>query len=470
MGASDRAVRPPTTEVVASCPERKTSGGFVSSSASPAYSARMESSAPARSESKTSSTGGAKILVGTGAAQSSTAPDAVFGGGEQPRSSSSAAENNGAGVAGETNGPTSAIDQAENKISARTKPGSTTSTAGDAGASPPLTPLLKHQDTYGFDAQVDDKQYEEGFAPKKLRRKDRFPKILPAKFSEELRALCRKGVPDERRGEVWAYCLGADLKRKANAGVFGELKKGVAQGKLDPSVKTQIELDLDRTFCSHEKIQAGKEDLRDILECFALRKPDIGYCQGLNYVVCRMLLFLDAETTFWALDCVMDGYYPLTLPKQHDGWELCQAGYYLPGMRLLRADSAALRKLIIGRRAAGIWHPELDVAFQAPWFLTLFAGPQGLPSATLFRLWDVLFAEGIKVVFRIALALVSRAGIKKNDTLEICHTKLKTTVAGACDHNELLKEAFRLRRFSRDELHSLRRKCYEEADNPLAPG
>lgn len=103
-------------------------------------------------------------------------------------------------------------------------------------------------------------------------------------------------------------------------------------------------------------------------------------------------------------------------------------------------------------------------------FLTLFAGPQGLPSATLFRLWDVLFAEGIKVVFRIALALVSRAGIKKNDTLEICHTKLKTTVAGACDHNELLKEAFRLRRFSRDELHSLRRKCYEEADNPLAPG
>ncbi|CAD7945311.1 unnamed protein product [Amoebophrya sp. A25] len=99
-------------------------------------------------------------------------------------------------------------------------------------------------------------------------------------------------------------------------------------------------------------------------------------------------------------------------------------------------------------------------------FLTLFAGPQGLPSATLFRVWDCFFAEGVKVLFRVSLTLVRRARLRVGDSLEIVHAKLKDTVATSLDHNELLKECFRIRRFSREELHLVRQKSYEEVERP----
>ncbi|CAD7958250.1 unnamed protein product [Amoebophrya sp. A120] len=450
-------------------------------------------------------------------------------------------------------------------------------------------PSLHHLDSYGFECSVDDSKYEERFTTKRERRKNRFPATLPPRFSEELRALCRKGVPDDRRAEVWTHCLGSALKQKANSGVFqqltelaqqqeevapedstenasgsrnapdktknndlvqeqaaeqeskidsaatavdgagdpgggrgsknydGTIAEGVStpagspttaaasqnpsasrgsvnpaasaeaaaepkptassssavtaastmskkSSGLDPVVKNSIEVDLDRTFSRHSTLSQSKEKMRAVLQAFALRHPSIGYCQGLNYIVGRLLLFLEPEAAFWALDVICEGYYPFALPQEHKEWELKQAGYYIPGMRLLRADSMALRKLMKTRGIAdeATWHIELDVAFQAPWFLTLFAGPQGLPSGSLYRFWDCLFAEGIKVLFRLSLILVRRAKLKRGDSLEVCHTKLKDAVNNACDHNELFKESFGLRRFSRNELHALRQKCYEE--------
>ena len=95
--------------------------------------------------------------------------------------------------------------------------------------------------------------------------------------------------------------------------------------------------------------------------------------------------------------------------------------------------------------------------------LTLFSGPQCLPPNTVFRVWDALFSEGLKVVFRIALALLRRAGIEdKDEGLEGAHGRLKKALNEAFDHNELLKEGFRIRGFSREVVHGLRKKNWEE--------
>jgi len=104
----------------------------------------------------------------------------------------------------------------------------------------------------------------------------------------------------------------------------------------------------------------------------------------------------------------------------------------------------------------------MEVHFLAPWFLTLFAGPHGLPSGTLYRVWDCLFSEGMKVIFRVILILIKRANLGKNDDMEEAQTKLKNAVSMAFDHDELLKEAFAIRNFSREKLHSLRRTHYRE--------
>ena len=91
----------------------------------------------------------------------------------------------------------------------------------------------------------------------------------------------------------------------------------------------------------------------------------------------------------------------------------------------------------------------------------MFAGPQGLPSACLYRLWDCVFAEGVKVLFRAVLVVIKRAKLEKGGEIEGAVSRIKDVVAGAVDHNEFLKEAFSLRRFSRDDLHSIRKKHYD---------
>ncbi len=100
-----------------------------------------------------------------------------------------------------------------------------------------------------------------------------------------------------------------------------------------------------------------------------------------------------------------------------------------------------------------------------PRLITLFGGPQGLPAPTLFRFWDSLFSEGIKVLFRCALVLLRRSNLHPLEdagSLENSHRKIKLALAERTfDHNEFMKEMFRIRKFSREEVHTIRQKNYK---------
>lgn len=57
------------------------------------------------------------------------------------------------------------------------------------------------------------------------------------------------------------------------------------------------------------------------------------------------------------------------------------------------------------RLAAHLHELEADVSILATdWYLTLFA--TSMPAETVVRVWDALFNEGSKVLFRISLALL----------------------------------------------------------------
>lgn len=105
---------------------------------------------------------------------------------------------------------------------------------------------------------------------------------------------------------------------------------------------------------------------------------------------------------------------------------------------------------------------EVDVALMTPWFLTLFAGPNGLNTSTLLRVWDAMFFEGIKITFRLVLVIFRRAALTPQDDIEQILTKVKRVVAVAIDHNELLKEAFALKSFGRRMISDLRTKHRNE--------
>eukprot|EP00882_Tetradesmus_deserticola_P034896 GHRQ01040226.1.p2 GENE.GHRQ01040226.1~~GHRQ01040226.1.p2 ORF type:complete len:117 (+),score=50.86 GHRQ01040226.1:322-672(+) len=76
--------------------------------------------------------------------------------------------------------------------------------------------------------------------------------------------------------------------------------------------------------------------------------------------------------------------------------------------RPAQVEMKALDELIaqkLPRLAAHLAELEAEVSILATdWFLTLFA--TSMPAETVARLWDALFNEGSKVLYRAALALL----------------------------------------------------------------
>lgn len=62
----------------------------------------------------------------------------------------------------------------------------------------------------------------------------------------------------------------------------------------DQQCKSQIEKDVYRTFCGHElfkeSMKAGQNPLYNVLVAYSRHNPDVGYCQGMNYLTGLILV------------------------------------------------------------------------------------------------------------------------------------------------------------------------------------
>ena len=84
----------------------------------------------------------------------------------------------------------------------------------------------------------------------------------------------------------------------------------------------QIELDLKRTFpdepyCMEEHFL---NKLRNILVCYSIRNSSIGYCQGMNFIVGRLLRIIDnEEQTFWLFAQIIEHILPINYYSELTG-------------------------------------------------------------------------------------------------------------------------------------------------------
>ena len=54
------------------------------------------------------------------------------------------------------------------------------------------------------------------------------------------------------------------------------------------------------------------EKLKNILMCYSIRNTSIGYCQGMNFIVGRLLLIIDnEEQVFWIFTQIIEKILPL---------------------------------------------------------------------------------------------------------------------------------------------------------------
>eukprot|EP00929_Paragymnodinium_shiwhaense_P002621 TRINITY_DN102923_c0_g1_i1.p1 TRINITY_DN102923_c0_g1~~TRINITY_DN102923_c0_g1_i1.p1 ORF type:complete len:488 (+),score=138.17 TRINITY_DN102923_c0_g1_i1:45-1466(+) len=289
------------------------------------------------------------------------------------------------------------------------------------------------------------REYQKWFEAKAARRRKRFEtrrqKLGGSKAAKDkswttlpkdaLKALCRKGLPAEYRAEVWWDVLGCKARRDAAPTGFPQLLKD----SIPQKTEEEIQRDLHRTFPTHKKFRtaAGQEALRKVLHAYARYSPRVLYCQGLNYIAALFLIvFEDEEKAFWALVCAID--------------VLGVEGYYVEGMKLLRADMRVLLRIMTRKcpkvaQALQAWSVDL-MAICSEWFITWFS--KSLPVSAVLRVWDTLFFEGYKILFRVAIGVFKRAQEKvlRCGAFEVVMENAKSWPASMVQHNELMKASF----------------------------
>ena len=97
-----------------------------------------------------------------------------------------------------------------------------------------------------------------------------------------------------------------------NNDYYQKLLKYSQEVKCPSSI--QIDLDLRRTFPNEEQVmdENFQKSLRNVLVCYTTRNTSVGYCQGMNFVVSRLLLIMrDEEQTFWLFLQIMESIVSL---------------------------------------------------------------------------------------------------------------------------------------------------------------
>ncbi|KAL4184829.1 hypothetical protein AMTRI_Chr10g227470 [Amborella trichopoda] len=226
-----------------------------------------------------------------------------------------------------------------------------------------------------------------------------------------LNRLIRKGIPPVLRPKVWLSVSGAAKKRSTvPESYYDDLIKAV-EGKVTPATR-QIDHDLPRTFPGHPWLDTpeGHASLRRVLVAYSFRDSDVGYCQGLNYVAALLLLVMKTEEdAFWMLAVLLEN--------------VLVNDCYTDNLSGCHVEQRVFKDLLAKkcpRIASHLESMDFDVSLVATeWFLCLFS--KSLPSETTMRVWDVLFNEGAKVLFRVALAIFKVTGLENPSFIMLCY-------------------------------------------------
>lgn len=270
-------------------------------------------------------------------------------------------------------------------------------------------------DPYGFKrkSEFDYVQYQEimsDYMPVLARRAMRWSEIMKngkkngqlVGRSNQIKRFCRKGIPNEHRAQVWMDLSGAKNKMMNNPGLYHQLltrKPTPDEENRFRQMESQIEIDLDRTFPDNIYFNGTSPDdlkqmLSSVLKAYGKHRPDIGYCQGLNYLVGILLLITKSEEkSYWLLCTLMDDIIPC---------------YYDKSMSQTLAELGVLDELVneripaVGEKMKKEHKPWMVIS--SKWFICLFIDV--LPIETALRVWDCMFCEGSKILIRTALYMV----------------------------------------------------------------
>ena len=221
--------------------------------------------------------------------------------------------------------------------------------------------------------------------------------------------LIRVGLPNRLRGEIWELSSGSFFLRLQNPKLFTEtLAKYSGRESL---AIDEIEKDLNRSLPEYPGFQSeeGIGRLRRVLTAYSWTNESVGYCQAMNIVVAALLMYV----SFFAVVslCLMLSSYMSESQAFFLLSILCDRllpGYYSTTMYGTLLDQRVFESLV-EKTMPILWDHlvKSDVQLSVvslPWFLSLYIN--SMPLIFAFRVLDVFFLEGPKVLFQIGLAIL----------------------------------------------------------------
>ncbi|EPS37782.1 hypothetical protein H072_8488 [Dactylellina haptotyla CBS 200.50] len=205
--------------------------------------------------------------------------------------------------------------------------------------------------------------------------------------------LIRVGLPNRLRGEIWELTSGSLYRRLYNPTLYTDTLTEFS-GRHSLSID-EIEKDLNRSLPEYPGFQSeeGIGRLRRVLSAYSWKNPDVGYCQAMNIVVAALLIYMSETQAFFLLSTLCDRLVP---------------GYYSQTMYGTLLDQRVFESLV-EKTMPILWEHlvKSDVQLSVvslPWFLSLFIN--SMPLVFAFRVLDVFFLEGPKVLFQVGLAIL----------------------------------------------------------------
>ncbi|EGG05010.1 uncharacterized protein MELLADRAFT_78210 [Melampsora larici-populina 98AG31] len=255
------------------------------------------------------------------------------------------------------------------------------------------------------------------------------------KKPKELSRAIQSGIPPALRGMMWQLMSSSkDVELEME---YSRLLN------LPCQYEKSITRDLNRTFPQLEYFKesggVGQDSLLAVCKAFSLYDEEVGYTQGLQFIIGPMLLNMPDEEAFCVLVRLMNSYDLRShfIPN-------------MPGLQLRLFQFDRILEDLLPHVYMHLLRQGIKSSMYASqWFLTLFG--YRFPLELVSVVMDLVFAEGLEAVFRFGLSLM-----KKNEK-EICERGfdklldfLKLNLFEPYKNDDSLQESLKVQPFSCD--------------------
>ena len=206
-------------------------------------------------------------------------------------------------------------------------------------------------------------------------------------------------LPDDLREDYWLLITGAKKLRLENPNYYSTLLYNYPKNPLSDKNENQIYLDIYRTFPEDENFKKEKvESLKNVLTAYSRRNCSLGYCQGFNYIVGKLLKVVkDEENVFWIFTQLLENILPINYYYDSAGIIIDN---YILFERLERLNKTLMDHFKKNKFELLI----KNILYK--WLICLFS--QNIKDELLFLIWDIFFIEGTQTLFKTIIIIFEK--------------------------------------------------------------